>query len=91
MFSRQQGVEKYLKAYLVDRSTAPPKTHNLAKLLELATTYESSLGQYLNDCTLLTPYGVVERYAIQIADEASARDAIAAAYRVRDAVKRLLA
>ena len=34
-FHAQQGAEKYLKALLVANSMAPPKTHNLAKLLEL--------------------------------------------------------
>ena len=41
-FHAQQGVEKYLKAFLIVHSTEPPKTHNLAKLLELALTHESS-------------------------------------------------
>ena len=34
-FHAQQGAEKYLKALLVANSMVPPKTHNLAKLLEL--------------------------------------------------------
>lgn len=89
-FHAQQGIEKYLKAFLIANSTAPPKTHNLAKLLELAIIHDSSLSQYLDDCTLLTPYAVAERYAIQFADEGTARTAIAAAYRIRDAVRKSL-
>ena len=89
-FHAQQGVEKYLKALLIANSTAPPRTHNLAKLLELASVHEPGLSQYMNECTRLTPYAVAERYAIQFADEASGRDAIKAAYRVRDAVRKCL-
>jgi HEPN domain-containing protein len=89
-FHAQQGAEKYLKAFLIANSTAPPKTHDLAKLLELAIAHQGNLSQLMNDCTLLTPFAVAERYALQLADEASARAAIAAAYRVRDGIKSLL-
>ncbi len=68
-FHAQQGVEKYLKPFLIANSTPPPKTHNLSKLLELAIAREGSLRQFTTECALLTPYAVAERYAIAFADE----------------------
>jgi HEPN domain-containing protein len=89
-FHAQQGAEKYLKALLIAGSSEPPRTHNLSLLLELAGANHGGLQVLAPDCALLTPFAVTERYATRVPDDTTARAVIAAGYRVRDAVRRLL-
>lgn len=89
-FHAQQGAEKYLKAYLVMNSFEPPRTHDLAKLLELTIQFDPSLSALSADCLLLNPYAVTERYAFAEPSEMTAQEVITAGRRVRDAIARLL-
>jgi HEPN domain-containing protein len=89
-FHAQHGAEKYLKAYLVLNSLEPPRTHDLAKLLDLAQRFDGTVLRLYDDCLLLNPYAVTERYAFAEPPETTARDAIAAGYRIRTAIGRLL-
>lgn len=61
-FHAQQAAEKLLKAALFLAGVAPPRTHNLAALVDLAR--ESGL-RLPNECEALrwlTPYAVLYRY-----------------------------
>jgi HEPN domain-containing protein len=89
-FHAQQGAEKYLKALLVANGIAPPKTHNLAKLVELLLPFQPSVAALMPECVLLTPYAVAERYVPIHPDEASAGKVIQAGERVRDEMRKLL-
>jgi HEPN domain-containing protein len=90
-FHAQQCVEKYIKALLVFRATAVPKTHNIHVLLallppRLRPKLDSSAQQRL------TEYATVLRYpgAGREATLAEARKAVAVARRVRKEVRRHL-
>jgi HEPN domain-containing protein len=61
-FDAQQAAEKALKAILVQRQVAFPKTHALADLLTLVAKAGIELPADVADATLLTPYAVEARY-----------------------------
>ena len=58
----QQAVEKILKAFLISRGAAAPRTHNLVALLDAAVELEPSTADLKEACSLLTPYAVDLRY-----------------------------
>ena len=64
----QQAVEKYLKAYLVERQIEFPKTHDLGLLLDLVSSIESRLGDALNEIVSLNDYAADVRYPSDIPD-----------------------
>ncbi|MBN2130291.1 MAG: HEPN domain-containing protein [Sedimentisphaerales bacterium] len=87
-FHCQQAGEKYLKALLTHWGIAFPKTHVLAKLLELVEVRGASVAESLLDAVVLTPYGAELRYPGD-RPEASpdeAREAVRLARLVRDTV-----
>ena len=61
-FHAQQAAEKYLKAFLVWHQIEFPKTHDVARLLELVASLDAGLAEELRDAADLTPYGVDYRY-----------------------------
>ncbi len=61
-FHCQQAVEKYLKAFLVQRQVEFPKTHDIAKLLDRVATVDLATAESLRDADALTPFGVQVRY-----------------------------
>jgi HEPN domain-containing protein len=61
-FDAQQAAEKALKAVLVQRGLAFPKTHALAELLTLVARSGLDLPADVREATLLTPYAVEARY-----------------------------
>lgn len=61
-YHTQQCVEKVLKAFLVFHNRTPPKTHDLEKLLELCTAFDSSLKTLSDDVITLIPYAIYSRY-----------------------------
>ncbi len=86
----QQGAEKYLKAFLVLKSSEPPRTHNLETLLDQCLKFDSGLNGIRGECARLTPYAVVARYPFSGLTEADGRAAIAAAQRIRDEIRKRL-
>ena len=58
----QQAAEKALKAYLLFRDFAPPKTHNLESLVDLCIELSSEFNSIIADCEYLNPFGVQPRY-----------------------------
>ncbi len=61
-FDAQQAAEKALKAILVQRQAAFPKTHALADLLTLVAKAGVEVPPEIEEATLLTPYAVEARY-----------------------------
>ena len=61
-FHAQQAAEKLLKAGLFLAGVAPPRTHNLAQLVDLATGSGLQLPKQCEALRWLTPYAVLYRY-----------------------------
>ena len=61
-FHAQQAAEKLLKAALFLAGTAPPRTHNLAELADLAAASGLKLPAGCEALRWLTPYAVLYRY-----------------------------
>jgi HEPN domain-containing protein len=61
-FHAQQAAEKFLKAFLTHFTVVFPATHNLAKLVALATSADPSLRELTATVEPLTPYAVETRY-----------------------------
>ena len=93
VFHAQQAVEKFLKAVLVWHQVEFPKTHDIGRLMDLVKTVDSGLADSVREASALTPYAVEARYPSDLPEPtlAEAREALAIAARVRDAVLRRLA
>ena len=61
-FHAQQAAEKLLKAALFLAGEAPPRTHNLAALVDLAKEGGLRLPSQCEALRWLTPYAVLYRY-----------------------------
>jgi len=61
-FHAQQAVEKCLKAYLIHVGVEFPFTHNLTRLVELASQEDRCFGELAARVEPLTPYAVELRY-----------------------------
>ena len=87
-FHSQQACEKFLKAYLVRHQIEFRKTHDLGHLLNLISRADPKIQDELNSCVWLTPYGVEFRYPGEFLDvnQATAREALAEAKKVRSAI-----
>jgi HEPN domain-containing protein len=58
----QQYVEKLLKAFLTARSIEAPRTHDLRRLVQLATPAAPELAGLEGPADVLTEYAVAVRY-----------------------------
>jgi HEPN domain-containing protein len=61
-FFLQQSIEKFLKGWLLDRGWPLRKTHELDRLLDAATAFDSSLGRFRPLCERVSGYYIIERY-----------------------------
>ena len=61
MLSRQQAAEKAIKAVLVSKGIAFPRTHNIRTLLDLLPS-NIALAQEVMEAPALTDYAVLNRY-----------------------------
>lgn len=75
-FHAQQAVEKLLKAALFLAGAAPPRTHSLAELLDLAADHGLQPPPEAEVLRWLTPYAVLYRYDDEpgVAEEPLARE-----------------
>ncbi len=64
-FHAQQSAEKTLKAYLIYLGVEFPYTHNLSKLIGLASRATPELSQLTETAQFLTPFAVKTRYAFE--------------------------
>ena len=69
-FHAQQAVEKLLKAALFLAGAAPPRTHQLVELLDLANAHGLALPEEAEELRWLTPYAVFYRYDFDAGDSA---------------------
>jgi HEPN domain-containing protein len=88
-FHAQQEAEKTLKALLVSHAAEPPRTHDLVALLHECTAREEGLASLLEDCRLLTAFGVQVGYPHDLAepDREEGQAALDALERIRQAVR----
>jgi len=61
-FFCQQAAEKVFKGYLLVKRSSYPKTHDLTLLLKLCLKHDPSFQVLLENCILLNPLYVEERY-----------------------------
>jgi HEPN domain-containing protein/predicted nucleotidyltransferase len=92
-FHAQQAAEKYLKILLVQAGIHPPKIHTMQVLVADVRAAGYALPPFDEECKLLEPYAVSIRYPEQapIPTDGDGRAVIAAARRIIDAAKVLIA
>lgn len=61
-FLAQQCIEKSLKAYLLAKVNAYPRTHKLVDLLVQCQSIEPTFSQFLPDCSVIDQYYIPTRY-----------------------------
>jgi Uncharacterized conserved protein related to C-terminal domain of eukaryotic chaperone, SACSIN len=61
-YATQQSAEKALKAYLVFKGQAIPRTHDLTKLLIECSTFDSTFDHLRKSAATLSPYAMYTRY-----------------------------
>lgn len=83
-FHCKQCIEKYLKAFLVYNETAPPRSHDLRKLNDIASGFDSSLNNIYDLLEQLNPYSVEFRYPGESATLKEAKEAIQAMKKGRE-------
>ena len=68
-FHAQQAAEKLLKAALFLAGAVPPRTHNLAHLMDIASASGLQLPALCEALRWLTPYAVLYRYEGEADDD----------------------
>ena len=91
-FHGQQAAEKHLKILFIVRDQRPPRTHDLAELIAEASKLGYTFPDFSGECALLQDYAVDVRYPedVAIPNEATGRQALAAANAIIDVVRDLL-
>jgi len=89
-FHAQQLAEKHLKTLFITQHFSPPRTHEFSVLIRQLGGRGHDLSARLDDAVLLERYAIGIRYPgdVEIPDEATAREAVAAARRIVAAVQR---
>ena len=65
-YHAQQSAEKALKAVLISNNVMVPKTHDMNKLREMCSEYDSSFSEITTQCSSLHPYSIMPRYLFEI-------------------------
>jgi HEPN domain-containing protein len=73
-FFFQQALEKFLKAFLLERKWELRKIHTLATLLDYAVEYAPHLEEFRTLCERVTDYYFTERYPKLTTPELSLED-----------------
>jgi HEPN domain-containing protein len=89
-FHAQQGIEKLMKAALIQKGAPAPRTHDLVYLNTLLTAVYPFWTAPVGDLRLLSRSGVAFRYPGESADSADAADALAIAAMMRPLLLALL-
>lgn len=89
-FHAQQCAEKYLKALLIAKEQAFPKTHDLAALSDLCEGVGIIITVNLDQLDVLSSYAVRVRYPGEDPTPAEAREAVEIAKSVRRFARRFL-
>jgi HEPN domain-containing protein len=86
-FHAEQCIEKYLKARLIEAGLSFPKTHDLAKILDLAVPLEPVWETWREYMNLLTSFAVEYRYPGESATKDDANRAYHFCRKIRDAMR----
>lgn len=86
-FHAQQCGEKYLKAYIQEKSVNPERTHDLEILLDKILPFEPTWSALRESCTELTDFAVQHRYPGTTTSAQDAEDAIRHAGNIRKFVR----
>src|SRR5262245_19286685 len=89
-FHCQQGVEKYLKALMVELGLPVPKTHDLGRLQSLLVPHDPSIRPFRRGLLFLTTFAVETRYPGENATRRDSTAAIRWAQRIRQAIRTCL-
>ena len=73
-FFFQQALEKYLKAFLLERKWELRKIHTLTTLLDYAVEHSQHLEEFRSLCERVTDYYFIERYPKLTTPELSLED-----------------
>lgn len=73
-FFLQQSLEKYLKAYLLEKGWKLRKIHELDTLLDYAVEFDSKLEESRELCERVTGYYYTERYPLIVPSELTTED-----------------
>ena len=82
-FHAQQCVEKYAKAFLVERGVGFERSHSMPYLQTLCASVDSEFDRFKTDFEALDDYSVDIRYPGESATEEEARAALDIATRLR--------
>jgi len=89
-FHCQQSIEKYLKAALARYGAPAHRTHNLVVLSDMVSEHDRGFAGLGDELSILNPYSVVVRYpGIEVTPE-DAKQALEAASRLREHLRKLL-
>ena len=84
-FHCQQSAEKYLKGYLIYKGIMPPKIHDLDSLCKMCFEYDPAFEKILQECVILSDYGVQPRYPNEmLIEEHHMKKALEYAKRIKD-------
>ena len=89
-FHAQQSAEKYLKAFLVQKRVAFPKTHDLLQLLQLCQKQDALLQALHPSLETLNAYSVIPRYPGEEPTIEEAKEAVKIAKEVRQVLRQRL-
>jgi HEPN domain-containing protein len=73
-FFLQQALEKYLKAFLLERGWELKKIHTLSTLLDYAVEYTPHLEKFRDLCDRASDYYFTERYPQLVPSELTSED-----------------
>lgn len=93
LFHLQQGVEKYLKGYLIYKTGILQEGHSLIKLCKKAMAYDKQFREYMRDCAFLNGYYIETRYPAEdplIADEEDVQEGIKFARQMKLFIEQLI-
>ena len=80
----QQGTEKYLKGFLALNGQEITKTHDLILLNKHCARYDPDFKTIVEDCVILTDYGVNIRYPFHLdINEADMKLALKSAQKIK--------
>ncbi len=89
-FHCQQSAEKYLKAALARCGAPTHRTHNLIVLNDIVAERDQEFASLYDELSILNPYSVVVRYPGVEVTPQDAQQALQAASRLRERIRRLL-